>query len=74
MVQRCVARSNRASVTACIELDVAAQVEAIGDVVRIAQDLRLRGEQLAPVAIPAAVPAENEYEYCMLSTSQRAPG
>src|ERR1700722_4813670 len=35
----------------CIELYIATQIEAIGDVIRISQDFRLRGEQLAPAPL-----------------------
>ena len=35
----------------CVELDVAAQIEPVGDVVGIAEDLRLGGVALAPVPL-----------------------
>ena len=38
-----------AAVTRGVELDVAAQIEAVGDVVEVAQDLRLGGDTLGPV-------------------------
>ena len=42
------------------ELDVAAQVELVGDVVEIAQRLRLAGEVLRPAPFLAAAPGEKE--------------
>ena len=50
-VQRLVASSKAAAVTRVVELDVAAQVEAVGDVVDVAQDLRLGGVALGPVPL-----------------------
>ncbi len=56
-----------------VELDVAPQVEAVGDVVGVSQNLRLAGVALGPFPF-LLQSSENENEYCMLSTSQRAPG
>ncbi len=46
--QRCAVRS-KGLCNPRVELDIAAQIEAIGDMVGVAQDLRLRGKQLAPL-------------------------
>jgi hypothetical protein len=50
-----------------VQLDVAPEVEAVGDVVQVAEDLRLRGVALGPLPVLLE-------QYSMLSMSQRAPG
>ena len=50
-VQRCSVSSKRRSVTRVSNCDVAAQVEPVGDVVGIAQDFGLSGEQFAPLPV-----------------------
>ena len=56
-----------------IEMDVLAEVEAIGDMVGIRQDLGLR-RVLLRQSHSWSICSEKENEYCMLATSQRAPG
>jgi hypothetical protein len=56
-----------------VELDVAPEIEPIRNMVRITQDLRLRGVSLRP--IPVLLQLFRELiGILMLSTSQRAPG
>ena len=56
------ASSKPAAVTRVIELDVAAQVEAVGDVVEVAQDLRLRWRSARSTPTPARGPRQKSSE------------
>ena len=57
------------------ELDVAAEVELVGDVVQVAQDLRLRGVLLRPlpIAVPFRVEAVHVVDAGYVDTRARVP-
>ena len=65
--------SNVAAVTRVSNTDLPAQVEAVGDVVGVAR-ISGCGAYFSDQFHCWSSSSENEKEYCMLSTSQRAPG
>ncbi len=56
-----------------VEHDLVAQIEAVGDVVGVGENFGLRRIFLDQLPVLVEL-LENKNDYCMLSTSQRAPG